>query len=614
MKKIVDPLGQVPDTWVESIEKNWKAALNYFAVSQREDGVTLTNVNYDDVFYRKKDGQFVSAAVPGQLPVSMYSPKANANFRKSSDGTLYENSALTIAAGDDTTAIQKAIDMAVITGKDVFLEQKNYLVTDTLNIPASAPGSPIKSIRFIAQGSGYTSRLKFVNSTADKPMFTVSPNMTYMVFENITIEDSVLRTSKGFVFTSTRTTGGAPLWKITWRNFRIENFKVGMHFMGDADYLQDAYLDGCTFIHGKFRNCQTSVIYENIQAVNHAYYNVDFENDATADITGKWKMFHLKRGTQINHYGGSVIGAGPYVYIEMSTTGGEFQQTTEFNTYGCRCEQRESATPIFWHAETSSISTSNVFKVNVHDFTVVNSYVGSDDVLFAKLGGAINFKCDGVRTSRPMYIYGAITTGLASNLRTGNILVRNSNTILYKKYVPSGTEYGSAGVGVGDRTEIPCRIEVRNEGAIQTTDGSGYINFNNYDTQVLAAGWNPYDVKRLVYKPPNNNGFGSGANPAVQKLILPKYARPLKFALLKNSANIASNMQFTFSVEISSVTTVVAQITTTARMGYFESYIQPPSGVMTEMYVDGTTWDGKCAISKLGTVNAFDGVIIIEYI
>lgn len=564
------------------------------------------------------DGRWIRVASQNPVSVTAFGAIGNAFF-KNPLNNLFQDSAFQIPAADDTVAIQNAINYAVSNSKDIIFDQKHYQITDTINLPGppSLTNLVVRSLYITGDGTGAFTFLKFKNTIPDKPMWSVASGMTYMVFSDVAFQDVVIGTSYCFLYQSTKLAPAiAPLWKMGYEQFRIENFKVGVHFLGDPNnYLNDTLLDGVTFMHGKFRECRTSVIYENIQAVNHCYYNVDFENGSAADIAQKFKIFHLKRGSVINHYGGSVIGAGPYVYIEVLSTA-LFQNTSQFNSYGVRMESRQTTTPIIYHAENSTIIFSNTLKVNLNEFSVLNTYEGTDDVVFAKLGGQIALYGKNIRTNKLMYIYAAATVNLANNAQFGNIQIINSAVLQYKKYIPSTVapfEYGSAGVGALDQTEIPCKISNKVEGAA-TNAVSGYQILNNTDVEILPTGFNPAGMKCFTWKPTNSGGFGSGSNPATLSVILPRYARPIRFACVKTQSNTASTMILTFNVEIASVQYQSAQINTTGRSGTLESLIIPPAGSLNELYVDGTIWDGKCTITKTGTVNAFQGTIYIYYI
>jgi hypothetical protein len=544
-----------------------------------------------------------------------------------------------ILSHDDTAAIQAAINAAVATGKDLLFSQKNYQITSTLTIPGSPfgnDGSRARALHMIGQGTGGYTYLKFNPDTSDPAyiananMFTVADNMSYMIFENLAFRDeSATATKCTYSFTTTRAaTGVFPLWKVEYRNFRFENFNVGLHFEGDTDYLKDALLDGFTFTHGKFRECKTSVIYENTQAVNHTYLNVDFENTTDTDSdtekdptlplgslsssdTG-YKIFHFKRGSMVNHFGGSVIGAGSYVFIEVLASG-HFQATSQFNSYGVRMEQRSSNEAIIHHSDTSTINGANSFKVNLDGFSVVNSYTGVEEPVFAKLGGQIALTCNNVRTNKEMFVEAYITPFLVSNFQLGNIDIRNSNKLTYRKITPKCAYQQTTAVASTDQTEIPARIVNKVEG-ISFTNTNGVLAATNTDTQVLAAGFTPTELKQFVYKPSSSTGF-SGTTISLQ---LPLYARPVKFGLVKTSANASAPIVMTFNIETGTAPSVVehqcAQIDTTNFAGAAEQLLTLPASSINELYVDGSNWDGRCTIVKSGSTAAFQGILIIYYI
>ena len=73
--------------------------------------------------------------------------------------------------------------------------------------------------------------------------------------------------------------------------------------------IDDTHLSEVMFLHSKLRNCETGLIYNNNQSVNHQLIGFDMENDQEADGE-EWTHIKLERGTTINHIGGSIIGKG----------------------------------------------------------------------------------------------------------------------------------------------------------------------------------------------------------------------------------------------------------------------------------------------------------------
>lgn len=595
---------------------------SYQKVTIGPDGLAMADTWVDGMYFTKytPTGEYFECNIPNRLSVKFFGAIGNAYYVNTTTHVMYSNAALSVPAADDTVAFQKAINAAVWTKKDLVLEQKHYQITDTLNIPGPpSASSTIRSLNMMGQGTGGFTYLRFNNATTDKNMLTMGSGMTYNVFGNIAFRDEIAYTSKLMTLTSTTVSPAlAPLWKLRFDNFRVETFNVGLHFMGSSNYLQDSLLDGCTFSHGKFRECRTSVIYENTQAVNHTYLNVDFENGSAADISQKFKMFHLKRGTCINHFGGSVIGAGPYVYIEALTSG-HFQNTSQFNAYGVRAEQRGTVTPtdsvpspIIYHAETSSITGSNTMKVNLDGFSVLSTYAGSSDSILAKLGGQIMLTANNVRTNRLYHVYAAITTNLAASQQLGNIEILNSTLVKYKRYVPSGTEYGSAGVSGTNQTEIPAIIENKVEGANVTAVG-GYVQPNNNRVQIMPSGINTGILKYVSVKSDFAVGLGQGTTPVVFRYQLPQYARPIRLAIFKETSLAATPFVITLNLEIATVDYQVAVIDTTGFAGYAEAPLILPAG-FNKLYADGTVWDGKLNIVKSGSTAAFPGEFLIYYI
>lgn len=588
---------------------------SYTKITIGPNGAAMSDAYVDGIYYVKytSTGEYFVANVPGNLQANFFGCVGDAYFVNTSTNILYSNSGLTVVATDDTIALQKAINASVWSGKNLDLDQRNYKVTDSLTIPGLVVNGVVKSLKMYGYGTGLNTYIRFQNSTVDKQLLVIGNGMTFPIIDGVSFRDESA-VSILCKYTSTLTSpASAPLWKGCWKYLKIDNFKLGLWFYGDSNYLQDSLLDSFTYYKVGFRNCRTSVLYENTQAVNHNYYACDIENGIAADASTPFKMFHFKRGSVVNINGGSFIGAGPLVYIE-ELVGGHFQLTSQISFIGGRMEQRGSVTPIVWHAENSIITGSNYLKVNLHNFSIYSTYAGGSDSILAKLGGQIHLDCKNVCTNKLFYVYATMTLALAANGQVGSITVTDSFRIEYKRYLPAGTEYNSTTVLSSSLLQIPARIINKAIAANTYVDGNGYVRYYSTDVQITPTSLNSTVLKVLTFEASTDTGILGSANPGNVKIGLPIGARPIKLGIEKTYADIAIPFTITLSIDVAGTSYPSAVIDTTSFAGYAETNILQPAGSVNKLLVDGTLWDGGCTITKSGNTAGFRGTIFIYYI
>ncbi|MGC4231863.1 MAG: hypothetical protein QM594_02545 [Niabella sp.] len=547
------------------------------------------------------------------VSVDMFGAKGNANYLSS--GQLWENNSYSIPATDDTATIQSCFNWAISNGFNVFFSKRGYLITEEISIMYNTPPPPYRPFSISGLGTGMGARLWFNPGSSDHNMFSFQQgSLSYFRIENLELIDAVPGSSKCLNWISTRTSSPIPQWKIAVMNFRITNFKIGLHVQGGATIYDDAYLSECLFMHGKFRNCRTAAIFENIQCVNHQWLAVDIENDAIEDITEHWKMFHFKRGTQINHIGGSIVGTGPYIYLEI-TTPGHFQYSTRFNSYGVRSEWRDTGNPVpfIWHAENSVINFSNGFEINLDNLSIVDQVNISTDHIFAKLGSQVILNLNNVIATKKMYVIAVQTQYMASTFSYGNIDIHRCTNIDYKAVRPSGIEYGSGPLTSTGRHTIPAKIENIPYNSIIEIDTNGYYVIKNKIIDILAPGFNSSSIKQLVFSPSWTTGMFDGQNPGTIKVMLPLGMRPFRLAVLKEDTGKSNTAIFTIQTTIAGSTITLCTLDTTGLSGWLETPLQT-SSTLNELYVDGTIWNGNLTITRSGTTNAFRGLISLSYL
>ena len=505
-------------------------------------------------------------------------------------------------AADVTAAVQAGMNRAIAIGAVLFFPAGSYKITDTISLT--------NANHYYSGGmqgeNGDSTRIHFFNGTPLKNMFYVDTDVNYLAVSNLEVLDNTARTSRAFYFADTLATT-APSWKHMFKNVRVTQFKEGVRFDGGATIGDDAHESEVMFLHGKFRNCETGLIYNNTQAVNHQLIGWDFENDAEG-ASDEWTHIKMERGTTVNHLGGSVIGKGSYLKYKYAIPDG-FQNTSQFASKGVRVEKRGGAAPIINHDTDSIITVSNSLRIIIDDMPVVAS---GGATVFARFGGRSFAKFQNVHANVQMDVEAYITTNLGGNSEYGSIVLESCKALNYKR-ISTVTAYGSAGVAATNYRSIPADISKSGEGVVGQNDGAGYFTLNNPHQTIYQGGWITSHIKTLVYAPGDSGGFGSGVNPATALINLPLYGRPCKFRLLRDDINAGLAFQLDLIVVVAGVDYTVATITPTANVGgHFETDIQTLTGLTTFLN-DGVNWDGKMKVVKSGTTNGFVGLIMIDY-
>ena len=613
----------------EALRRSYAEAGYNLVNGSFEAGGTLVNAN--DVLLQERTGKVFSGpagavatgtnpASGGFVDVSMtpasFFPRGNNGVRRavadalndtmSVFGFLTEAQIASVQARDlvedVTSALQSGLNAALSVGARLRFPAGSYKVTDTislLNVFSSYSGG-------MEGENGNSTRIYFYNTTTLKNLFYMDSDINYFTASNIEFIDVNKRNSRCFHFYDTRTSS-APAWKHIFMNVRFTGFKEGGRFDGGETIGDDAHQSEVMFLHCKTRNCETGLVYNNIQAVNHQLIGFDMENDEEG-IDDEWTHIKMERGSTINHLGGSVIGKGSYLKYRYTTAGG-FQDTSQFASKGVRVEKRGGAAPIINHDTDSNITLSNSLRIIIDDMPVVTS---GGATLFARVGGRSFMKLSNVHSNAQMDVEAYMTSNLASNGQYGSIKLENCDALNYKR-ISTVAAYGSSGVAATNYLSIPAEISKNGEGVVGGNDGSGYFTLRNPQQTVYPGGWAASQMKTLVYTNRDSGGFGAGANPATSLVNLPLFGRPCKFRLLRDDVNAGSAFVMELYAVVAGENYLVASITPTANVGgHFEANIQTPTG-LTYFLNDGVVWDGKMKVVKSGTINGFVGLIMIDY-
>lgn len=583
-----------------------KPMANYTALrayTGRATGVRITQTGLAG-FFQRDDADTTSADNGGTIIVDA----SGRRWKRLFFGSLYarwfgaKNDYNGTTGTDSTASIRSAINAGLTAGLRVEFDGGGYLVTDTISLLNSVS---VRSFGIFGQ-NGNSTRIYFDNSASLKNMLVVDSDVNYFEIGDIEFVDKTARTSRAFYFADTRATT-APSWKHMFKNVRVTQFKEGVRFDGGATIGDDAHESEVLFMHGKFRNCETGLIYNNTQAVNHQLIGWDFENDAEG-ASDEWTHIKMERGTTVNHLGGSVIGKGSYLKYKYAIAGG-FQDTSQFASKGVRVEKRGGAAPIINHDTDSTITLSNSLRVIIDDMPVIAS---GGATLFARFGGRTFSKFNNVHANVYLDVEAYMTANLSANGEYGSIEIDRCQGLKYKR-VSSVAAYGSAGVASTIYRSIPATVSLQDEGVSGQDDGSGFYALNNQEYAIYPGAWRVSKPKTLMWTQGDSGGFGPGANPATLQIKLPSNGRPFKFRLLRDANLVGAPITMKLYVVVAGVDYEVASITPgTTNYGHFEADIVMASGLST-LINDGVSWDGKMKVVKSGSVNGFFGAIMIDY-
>ena len=573
------------------------------AYTGRATGVRITQTGIAG-FFQRDAGDTTSADNGGTIIVDA----AGRRWKRLFVGPIYArwfgaaNDYNGTTGTDSTAAIQSAINAGLVAGLRVEFDGGGYLVTDTISLLNSVYA---RAFGVFGQ-NGNSTRIYFDNSTSLKNMFFVDVDVNYFEVGDIEFVDKTARTSRAFYFADTRATPG-PSWKHMFKNVRVTQFKEGVRFDGGATTGDDTHESEVLFLHGKFRNCETGLIYNNTQAVNHQLIGWDFENDAEG-ASDEWTHIKMERGTTVNHLGGSVIGKGSYLKYKYAIAGG-FQDTSQFASKGVRVEKRGGAAPLINHDTASTITVSNSLRIIIDDMPIIAS---GGATLFARFGGRTFAKFHNVHANVQMDIEAYATSNLVSNGELGHITLEDCQALNYKR-VSTIAAYGSAGVASTVYRSIPATVSLQGEGTLGQYDESGFYAVSNQEYAIYPGAWRVSKPKTLTWTPVDSSGFGAGAASATLPIKLPSNGRPFNFRLLRDAKLVGAPITMKLYVVVAGVDYEVASITPgTTNYGHFEADIVMASGLST-LINDGVNWDGKMKVVKSGSVNAFFGAIMIDY-
>lgn len=502
---------------------------------------------------------------------------------------------------DISDALQAAVDHAFAVGAVIRFPAGSYRITKPIVLRRDKHG-----LSGGLQGeNGNSTRIYFDSLYQD--MFSIEPGISYFTVTDLEFFDVQKRSSCAFHFRDDESGRGHPSWKHSFTGVRIVDFREGARFDGGVTPPDDRHESEVMFLHCKFRNCKTSIIYNNTQAVNHQLIGTDFENDHPDDAAGKWPMIKFGRGSFVNHLGGSVIGHGPYVEYSFPLDGRFFQATSQFRSLGVRMEARGNG-PFFYHHPSSDIVRSNVFRIVVEGMSVIN-YGATKAPVLAQFGGRTFVVFKESSANRPMTVDCVVTANLTSNSEFGSIHLDRCKAISYRR-ISTVAGYGSGAAPDNTFAAIPAEITHATESAPVTKPQDGYAELLGASQTVFSGGWQVTGPKTLTFSPPDTAGIlNQGSRPEL-RVRIPAYARPFRFRVL--SETLGETCVIALFAVRSGRDVQVASITIPAgQAGHFWADIRSKEPLVWRDR-DEARWDGRMKMMKRGG-DVRLGLLMIDY-
>lgn len=502
---------------------------------------------------------------------------------------------------DISDALQTAVDHAFAVGAVIRFPAGSYRFTKPIVLRRDKHGFS----GGLKGENGNSTRIYF--DSPSKTMFMIESGVSYFNVANLEFFDVQKRSSCAFHFRDDEAGRGYPSWKHFFTGVRIVDFKEGVRFDGGATPPEDRHESEVMFLHCKFRNCERSLIYNNIQAVNHQLIGTDFENDHPDDVSGKWSMIKFERGSFVNHVGGSVIGYGPYVEYRFPVDGRYFQATSQFRSLGVRMEARGDG-PFFYHHQSSDIVRSNVFRIVVEGMSVI-SYGATKAPVLAQFGGRTFSVFKESSANRLMTIDCVVTANLASNSEFGSIFLDRCKAIIYQR-ISTMAGYGSGAASENTFAAIPAEITHATESAPVTKPKDGYAELLGASQTIFSGGWQVTEPKTLTFSPPDTAGIlNQGSRPEL-RVKIPTYARPFRFRVLSEALGETCVIAL-FAVRNGRDVQVASITIPAGQAGHFWADIRSEQPLVWRGN-DDENWDGRMKVVKRGG-DVRLGLLMIDY-
>ncbi len=435
---------------------------------------------------------------------------------------------------DDTVPFQDATDYAITNKVRVDLTQGSYLLTDTITVADS------NSIKFFGSGERLT-EIRFQNVTADKVMFDLLRTTSNNIFEDVFITDNpAAYGTSTFMRATDSLTNPDPYshYKDGTRNVRVFGFKTGVILTSDQPTVgaTHAYLSECLFFNTRFRNCRTTFLIQNIQAVDLTLVSSDIEND---DPGENYTFFRDEAGITIQTYGGSFVGKGVLYECIQAVGSTDLWQAGKLSMNDARWELRAGHNGTVMKPVASSFATkgsiilSGVVVLAFTQTLKLADFGGKTDIIVKDckvLSGTLETVLNPTTG-----ITGAFIGADGYYQAYGSVNIKNSYGFTYRK--ATSTIYGA----YDDRYTCPVFVEntMTDPGGSYTIDAVGFMTYKSPTYHQRGVGLSYTQANRLVY----NLDRGASAFTNI-KWKMPFGTSPSKLIMFKHPSVRASNVQY----------------------------------------------------------------------
>lgn len=437
-------------------------------------------------------------------------------------------------AANDTAELQAAVNYAITNKVMVDCTQGSYLIADTISVADSY------SIKIFGAGERIT-EIRFQNAVVDKVMFDLLRTSSNSIFEDLFItEDPANYGVSTFVRATDSLTAPDPFshYKDGTRNVRVFGFKTGVILtsLNPLDGATHAYLSECLFFNTRFRNCRTTFLIQNIQAVDLTLVSSDIEND---DPGENYTFFRDEAGITIQVFGGSFVGKGVLYDCYQNLASTSLWQAGKFSMKDSRWELRAGHNGTVLKPVASSFATKG--SISLTDIQVL---AFSQTLKLVDFGGKTDIVVDSCKVlSGTLETVLNPTTGITGAFigadgyyqSYGSVYIKNSFGFTYRKGTSS--IYGA----YDDRYTVPVIVEntMTDPGGSYTIDALGFMTYRSPTYHQRGVGLSYAREDRLVY----NLDRGASAFTNI-KWKMPFGTSPSKLIMFKHPSVRASNVQY----------------------------------------------------------------------
>lgn len=524
---------------------------------------------------------------------------------------------------DDTAAIQATINAAIaVGGAQVYFPAGTFKVTDTITVLNA------NSLMLLGSGERNTV-LVFLNAVSDKVMFDIDESSSYVTFSDMHLTENSVNYGTSIAVRMADNLAnpeGRAQYKNSMIRCRVYGFKVGIQITTDSPTTgaTHAFCSENMFFHTRFRNCRTSFLIENIQAVDLTLVGSDIENDDSGET---YTFFKDMVGGDYKIFGGSFVGKGVMLDCYQPVGSTSLWQAAKFSMKDSRLECRSTHVGTLFKPVASSFATEGYIQIDGCSFLLF-----TQNLTLVDFGGKTNV----VVTNSKCYngsltITESPTTGITAAFNSGDgyyesfgsVVVRDCYGISYSKKTTS--TYGT----YDERYTAPVTVE--NEltsptAGSYTIDAYGFIDHNSKKYSQRGVGLTYAYSNKLVYN--IDRPLSSFTN---VKFKLPFGATPMKLLMFKHPNVRSTDINYklyavkdvanwatpgTFAVGTDAIE--LANTTTTAnRAGYLEIAVNLSSSYFdagTQFQSGKGTWSEGRMYLELTSGGSMNGFVGVEYI